>query len=86
LFHGVLVDPTGVEQQLKHFRPPRFEQQVGTPARQTQKRTVGAKRTIGGQHMQMRVPMQEFSVSLDGRDHAGDDVVAPQQTPDFRLE
>ena len=30
--------------------------------------------------------MQQFYVSLDGRDHAGRDVVATQQTSDFRLD
>ena len=35
--------------------------------------------------MEMRMPMQQLSVSLDGHDHASHDVVATQQTPDFRL-
>jgi len=30
--------------------------------------------------------MQQLSVRLDGRDHAGHDVVAPQPTSDFRLD
>ena len=30
--------------------------------------------------------MQQLSVRLDGRDHAGHDVVATQQTSDFRLD
>jgi len=32
----------------------------------------GGKRSVGQKQMQMRMPMQQLSVSLDGRDHAGD--------------
>jgi len=44
------------------------------------------KRSAGHKHMQMRMPMQQLAVSLDGRDHARHDVVATQQTSDFRLD
>ena len=36
--------------------------------------------------MEMWVPMQQLSVSLDGRDHAGHEVVTAQVAPDFFLD
>jgi hypothetical protein len=53
---------------------------------QFQKIALGCIRSAGNQHVDVRMPMQEFSVSLDGGDHAGHDIVPTQQASDFRLD
>jgi len=53
---------------------------------QFQKIARRGKRSAGQKQMQMRMPMQQLAVSLDGRDHASHDVVATQKPPDFCLD
>jgi hypothetical protein len=36
--------------------------------------------------VKVRVPVQQFAERLDGRDHAGYDIVAAEQAADFGLE
>ncbi len=54
------------------FLPGNF-QPIQVEFGQSHKVPRGGKRSAGQKHMQMRMPMQQLSVSLDGGDHARHD-------------
>jgi len=65
---------------------PGDQQSLHIELRQLHKLALGCPHAAGDQHMQVGMPVQELAVRLNRRDHAGYDIVAPQQPSGFRLQ
>jgi len=63
------------DQQTLHIEPGQFQEIA-----------LGCKCTAGDQHMDVWMPVQEFAMSLNRRNHARYHILAPEQALCFRLE
>ena len=85
LDHFRLDLPLGQVQREHGFLPGRL-QPVQVQFGQFQELALGGKRAAGDQGVDVRVPVQKFTVGLDGGDHAGQHVLAAEQAADFGLD
>ena len=53
---------------------------------QLQNITLGGKPAAGDQHVDVGMPVQQFAMCLNRRDHDGHYILPPEQSPSFRLE
>ncbi len=65
---------------------PSDQQSLHIKLGQLQKIALGCKRAASDQHVDVRMPVKEFAMSLDRRDHPGHHILAPKQANRFRLE
>ena len=86
VLHDFWLDLVLGQVQGKDFFLPGNFQPIHVEFGQFHKVPGRGKRSARQKHIQMKMTIQQLSVSLDGGDHARHDIVATQETSDFRQD